>query len=167
MRGTPWLRRILSHTLWQISGSRQRQNYNSITVLFLPRWENPHKQFETQWNLHVSLRNGGAIILKLAKPPRVLQGFGGLSPAINAAKSLSSSLRQPGLGIKIETVTVKRTKSVSLEELWEYEAGHPVVFAAPRALAEARLISDLGRTKGNRRRNGAFHNSARRKLTAP
>jgi hypothetical protein len=38
-------------------------------------------------------------------------------------------------------MTVKRTKSVSLEELWDYEAKHPVVFASPRALAEARLIS--------------------------
>lgn len=44
-------------------------------------------------------------------------------------------------------MTVKRTKSVSLEELWAYEATHPVVFAAPRALAEARLIAGLGRSK--------------------
>jgi len=44
-------------------------------------------------------------------------------------------------------MTVKRTKSVSLEELWEYEARRPVVFASPRALAEARLIADLRLTK--------------------
>lgn len=44
-------------------------------------------------------------------------------------------------------MTVKRTKTVSLEELWEYEAKHPVVFASPRALTEARLISDLSRAK--------------------
>lgn len=50
-------------------------------------------------------------------------------------------------------MTVKRTKSVSLEELWEYEAKHPVVFASPRALAEARLIADLGRGKRSRHRS--------------
>jgi hypothetical protein len=66
-------------------------------------------------------------------------------------------------------MTVKRTKSVSLEELWEYEAKHPVVFASPRALVEARLIADLGRGKRSRHRshsNGAVHSSARRKLTS-
>jgi len=65
-------------------------------------------------------------------------------------------------------MTVKRTKSVSLEELWEYEARHPVVFASPRALAEARLISDLGRAKSSRRRgrgHGAVRRPSRRKLT--
>jgi hypothetical protein len=64
-------------------------------------------------------------------------------------------------------VKVKRTKRVSLEELWEYEATHPVVFAAPRALAEARLISDLFRAKRNSRRvrrNGATPPASRRKL---
>ena len=67
----------------------------------------------------------------------------------------------------IDGMTVKRTKSVSLEELWDYEAKHPVVFASPRALAEARLIADLGRVKHGRRRirgNGANHNSSRRKF---
>lgn len=67
-------------------------------------------------------------------------------------------------------MTVKRTKPVSLEELWEFEDKHPVVFASPRALAEARLIAALerskrnhrGRARGNgathsRRRNGAMH----------
>ena len=47
-------------------------------------------------------------------------------------------------------MTVKRTKPVSLEELWAYETKHPVVFAAPRALAEARLIADLQRLKRGR-----------------
>jgi hypothetical protein len=65
-------------------------------------------------------------------------------------------------------MTVKRTKSVSLEELWDYEAKHPVVFASPRALAEARLIADLNRVKRNRRRhsrgNGAAFDTLRRKL---
>lgn len=49
-------------------------------------------------------------------------------------------------------MTVKRTKSVSLEELWAYEATHPVVFAAPRALAEARLIAGLSRSSPRVRR---------------
>ena len=47
---------------------------------------------------------------------------------------------------------MKRTKSISLEELWEYEAKHPVVFASPRALADARLIAELDRLKRVRRR---------------
>lgn len=58
-------------------------------------------------------------------------------------------------------MTVKRTKSVSLEELWQYEAEHPVVFAAPRALAEARLISDLHRLKRKPRR-ARTHRSLKR-----
>ena len=65
-------------------------------------------------------------------------------------------------------MTVKRTKPMSLEELWDYEDKHPVVFASPRALAEARLIAELGRVKrGSRRgrRNGASaHSTSRRKL---
>jgi hypothetical protein len=68
----------------------------------------------------------------------------------------------------IDAMTVKRTKSVSLEELWAYEAKHPVVFASPRALAEARLIADMNRVKLNRRRhrrsNGAALGASRRKL---
>ena len=56
-------------------------------------------------------------------------------------------------------MTQKRTKSVSLEQLWDYETKHPIVFAAPRALAEARLLAGLDRVKRNRRRpnrgNGA------------
>lgn len=58
---------------------------------------------------------------------------------------------------------------MSLEELWDYEDKHPVVFASPRALAEARLIAELGRVKRGRRRgrsNGASaHGTSRRKLT--
>jgi len=59
-------------------------------------------------------------------------------------------------------VTQKRTKPLSIEQLWAYEAKHPVIFAAPRALAEARLIVDLGRAKRNRRRH--VIGAARRKL---
>jgi hypothetical protein len=66
-------------------------------------------------------------------------------------------------------MTVKRTKSVSLEDLWDYQAKHPMVFASPRALAEARLIAVLDRVKHRRRRNrgnGAAHDSSRRNLAA-
>jgi len=67
-------------------------------------------------------------------------------------------------------MTQKRTKSLSLEQLWDYEAKHPIVFAAPSALAEARFIADLDRVKHNRRRhsrgNGAAIGVSRRKLAA-
>src|SRR5437773_1960893 len=49
-------------------------------------------------------------------------------------------------------MTVKRTKPMTLEELWDFEDKHPVVFASPRALAEARLIAELNRVKRGRRR---------------
>jgi hypothetical protein len=55
-------------------------------------------------------------------------------------------------GAKVRIVTQKRTKPLSIEKLWAYEAKHPAIFAAPRALAEARLIADLGRAKRNHRR---------------
>jgi hypothetical protein len=60
-------------------------------------------------------------------------------------------------------MTVKRTKSMSLEELWDYEAKHPVVFASPRALAEARLIAVLGAVKPrlHSRGNGGAQVSSR------
>ncbi|MEI6077558.1 MAG: hypothetical protein WCS94_18400 [Verrucomicrobiota bacterium] len=48
-------------------------------------------------------------------------------------------------------MTQKRTKPLSIEQLWAYEAKHPAIFAAPRALAEARLIVDLGRSQRSRR----------------
>jgi hypothetical protein len=58
-------------------------------------------------------------------------------------------------------MTVKRTKPVSLEELWDFEDKHPVVFASPRAIAEARLIAAMQRSKRNHRGqlkgNGASH----------
>jgi hypothetical protein len=62
-------------------------------------------------------------------------------------------------------MTVKRTKPVSLEELWEFEDRHPAVFASPRALAEARLIAALdgskGKHRGHARGNGATHSRRR------
>ena len=42
---------------------------------------------------------------------------------------------------------------MSIEQLWAYEAKHPVIFASPRALAEARLIADLGRAGRSLHRN--------------
>ena len=60
-------------------------------------------------------------------------------------------------------MTVKRTKPVSLEELWDFEAKHPVVFASPRALADARLIAALERTRQNRRRRTHRNGVARRR----
>lgn len=56
---------------------------------------------------------------------------------------------------------------MTLEELWDFEDKHPVVFASPRALAEARLIAELDRVnRGVRRgrRNGAATHTSRRKL---
>jgi hypothetical protein len=46
---------------------------------------------------------------------------------------------------------------MTLEELWDFEDKHPVVFASPRALADARLIASLKpKTRNHRRthRNG-------------
>jgi hypothetical protein len=66
-------------------------------------------------------------------------------------------------------VTQKKTKPVSIEQLWAYEAKHPVIFAAPRALAEARLIAELGRVKRvrhHRRSTKTALGIARRKLAA-
>jgi hypothetical protein len=52
-------------------------------------------------------------------------------------------------------VTKKGTKPVSLEELWDFEDKHPVIFASPRALVEARLMADLSRLKRGRWRRSA------------
>lgn len=51
------------------------------------------------------------------------------------------------------SMTLKRTKPVGLQELWEFEDRHPVVFASPRALSEARLIAAMERVQGNNRRH--------------
>jgi hypothetical protein len=57
-------------------------------------------------------------------------------------------------------MTVKRTKPVTLDELWAYEDQHPVVFASPRALMEARMIAGMDRAKPAHHRpnrNGRSH----------
>ena len=51
------------------------------------------------------------------------------------------------------------TEPMTMEELWDWEAKHPVVFASPSALAEARLIAELDRQRSRRR--------ARTKAAAP
>jgi len=66
-------------------------------------------------------------------------------------------------------MTVKRTKPMTLEELWDFEDKHPVVFASPRALADARLIAELNRVKRGRRRgrsNITVHRASRKLATA-
>jgi hypothetical protein len=53
-----------------------------------------------------------------------------------------------------------------LDDLFDYEARHPIAFASPRALVEARLIAEMDRARSPRRRahrNGAVH---RRKTVA-
>ncbi len=44
-------------------------------------------------------------------------------------------------------MTVKRTKPMTLEELWDFEDKHPVVFASPRALLEARMIAEMDKAR--------------------
>ena len=55
-------------------------------------------------------------------------------------------------------MTVKRTKPMTLEELWDFEDKHPVVFASPRALLEARMIAEMD--KARRPRHRAHRNGA-------
>jgi hypothetical protein len=47
-----------------------------------------------------------------------------------------------------------------LRDLFDYEARHPIAFASPRALVEARLIAEMEAARRNRRRraprNGAI-----------
>ena len=98
-----------------------------------------------------------------------LAHYGAASPLVR--RRIVEAIRPLPLKVRlgyIHCMTVKRTKSVSLEELWEYEAKHPVVFASPRALAEARLIADLGRRKHRRRGNRGYgtHTSSHRKSSA-
>ena len=53
-----------------------------------------------------------------------------------------------------------------LDECFEYEATHPIAFASPRALLEARLIAEMDKARSTRRRvhrNGA---SKHRKVVA-
>ena len=59
---------------------------------------------------------------------------------------------------------MKRTKSMTLEQLWDWEDKHPVVFASPRALADARLIAELDRLKRARRARASVPRAPRRKL---
>lgn len=52
-----------------------------------------------------------------------------------------------------------------LDDLWDYEARHPVAFASPRALVEARLIAEMDKARRPHRRaqrNGAARHQRRR-----
>ena len=63
-------------------------------------------------------------------------------------------------------MTVKRTKPMTLEELWDFQDKQPVVFASPRALLEARMIAEMDKARRlhrRDRRNGVSH---RRKAVA-
>jgi hypothetical protein len=57
-------------------------------------------------------------------------------------------------------VKAKQTVRERLDDLWNYEDKHPVAFASPRALVEARLIAELDqarRVQRRTRRNGTVH----------
>jgi hypothetical protein len=60
----------------------------------------------------------------------------------------------------------KLTAEEWLRDLFDYEAEHPIAFASPRALVEARLIAEMDKARRPRRRahrNGVAH---RRKAVA-
>jgi hypothetical protein len=57
-------------------------------------------------------------------------------------------------------VKTKQTAREWLDDLWTYEDKHPVAFASPRALVEARLIAEMDRARRlhrRTRRNGTVH----------
>ena len=58
-----------------------------------------------------------------------------------------------------------RRKRDWLDECFEYERTHPIAFASPRALLEARMIAEMDKARPRRRarRNGA---ADRRKVAA-
>lgn len=51
-----------------------------------------------------------------------------------------------------------------LRDLFSYEATHPIAFASPRALVEARLIAEMDKIRQRPRRNGASGSSRRKAL---
>ncbi len=53
-----------------------------------------------------------------------------------------------------------------LDECFEYEATHPVAFASPRALMEARLIAEMDKARLPHRRNHR-NGVARRRKAVP
>jgi hypothetical protein len=60
-----------------------------------------------------------------------------------------------------------KRKLTAAEKWWndcvEYEATHEIAFASPRALLEARIIADMDRTRGPRRRTFRNGGAGRRK----
>ncbi len=60
----------------------------------------------------------------------------------------------------LSDMKVKQTAREWLDDLWNYEDKHPLAFASPRALVEARLIAELDRVRRphrGTRRNGATY----------
>ena len=53
-----------------------------------------------------------------------------------------------------------------LDECFEYEATHPIAFASPRALVEARLIAELDKARRPHRRNHRNGVAHHRKVVA-
>jgi hypothetical protein len=66
------------------------------------------------------------------------------------------------------TETKPKRKRDWLDDLWDWEAKHPIAFASPTALADARIIAALEKSLRRRRlrRNGATSSSRRRKVAA-
>lgn len=61
----------------------------------------------------------------------------------------------------------KMTAEEWLRDLFDYEARHPIAFASPRALVEARLIAEMDKARRSRprvHRNGV---AQRRRKAAP
>jgi hypothetical protein len=57
----------------------------------------------------------------------------------------------------------KLTSEEWLRDLFDYEAKHPIAFASPRALVEARLIAEMDEARSPRRRAHRNGVSRRRK----
>ena len=55
---------------------------------------------------------------------------------------------------------------MTLEELWDFEDKHPVVFASPRALLEARMIAEMDKARRPHRRARRNGVARRRKAVA-
>jgi len=67
----------------------------------------------------------------------------------------------------MKTVVQKKlTDEEWLRDVFDYEAKHPIAFASPRALVEARIIAEMDKARSHHRRarrNGLSH---RRKAVA-
>ena len=88
----------------------------------------------------------------------------GTSPDRNAGLP---KLGRKGKFHKVKAVAQKKlTDEEWLRDIFEYERTHPIAFASPRALLEARMIAEMDKARRPRcraRRNGPAH---RRKVAA-